>query len=168
EVSAMITRLALELHGGLGFLEEFPVARWHREALITPIWEGSSNIQALDLLELMNKKHTHEQFFEEINRTLALIPDEDLRSILKDKKQSLWVELIKMLDSGQDAQYYAKEMLTALGELAALDALCRAGIETDPRFLQMAHLYAEKHLLKRRLDLQTLRNCEKLFYLNPK
>jgi hypothetical protein len=46
----------MEAFGGIGFLAEFPVKRWHREALITPIWEGTSNIQALDMLEAMAKK----------------------------------------------------------------------------------------------------------------
>lgn len=38
------------------------MARWHRESLITPIWEGPSNIQALDLLEAMQKKGAHRPF----------------------------------------------------------------------------------------------------------
>src|SRR5690606_41081534 len=63
--SAEITRMAMELFGGLGFLEEYTVARWHREALITPIWEGPSNIQALDLLEAVQKKRAHEKFLAE-------------------------------------------------------------------------------------------------------
>ena len=56
DMSSYVTRLAMELHGGIGFLSEFPVERWHREALITPIWEGTSNIQALDMLEAIVKK----------------------------------------------------------------------------------------------------------------
>ena len=39
-----VTLLAMELFGGLGFLEDYAVARLHREALVTPIWEGTSNI----------------------------------------------------------------------------------------------------------------------------
>ena len=61
--SSEITRMAMEMFGGLGFLEEYAVARWHREALITPIWEGPSNIQALDLLEAVQKKRAHENFW---------------------------------------------------------------------------------------------------------
>ena len=66
EHAAAMTSLAMELFGGLGFLEEYAVARWHREALITPIWEGPSNIQALDFLESMQKHHAHEPFLEDI------------------------------------------------------------------------------------------------------
>ena len=56
EHAARLTLLGMELFGGQGFLNEFNMARLHREALITPIWEGSSNIQALDMLEAMAKK----------------------------------------------------------------------------------------------------------------
>ena len=51
--------------GGLGFLDESPLARLHREALVTAIWEGTSNIQALDMLEAMQKKGAHEAFLDE-------------------------------------------------------------------------------------------------------
>ncbi len=43
-----VTQLAMELFGGIGFLDDFGIARLHRESLVTLIWEGASNIQALD------------------------------------------------------------------------------------------------------------------------
>ncbi|MCH1927424.1 hypothetical protein L6232_21730, partial [Shewanella sp. C31] len=60
EHGTAVTQLAMELFGGLGFLEEYGVARWHREALITPIWAGPANIPALDMLEAIAKKKAHE------------------------------------------------------------------------------------------------------------
>ncbi len=55
----------MELFGGLGFLEDFAISRLHRESLVTAIWEGGSNIQALDMLELMQKKGAHENYLDE-------------------------------------------------------------------------------------------------------
>lgn len=74
--AAAVTRLAMELFGGLGFLEEYAVARWHREALITPIWESPSNAQALDMLEAIYKKRAHEPFLAELARMLSRVSDE--------------------------------------------------------------------------------------------
>jgi acyl-CoA dehydrogenase len=51
-----ITRYSMELMGGIGFLEEYPMAKLHRDALVTAIWEGTSNIQALDMAEVFYKK----------------------------------------------------------------------------------------------------------------
>ena len=42
--------LAVQVHGGMGFIEEAGVAQHYRDARITPIYEGTNGIQALDLV----------------------------------------------------------------------------------------------------------------------
>src|SRR5690606_10972149 len=41
---------ALQVHGGMGFIEETGAAQHYRDARIAPIYEGTNGIQALDLL----------------------------------------------------------------------------------------------------------------------
>jgi putative acyl-CoA dehydrogenase len=41
---------ALECLGGNGYVEEWPLARLYREAPLNSIWEGSGNVQCLDVL----------------------------------------------------------------------------------------------------------------------
>jgi putative acyl-CoA dehydrogenase len=41
---------ALECLGGNGYVEEWPLARLYREAPLNSIWEGSGNVQVLDVL----------------------------------------------------------------------------------------------------------------------
>ena len=41
--------LALQIHGGMGFIEETGAAQHYRDQRITPIYEGTTGIQALDL-----------------------------------------------------------------------------------------------------------------------
>ena len=36
---------ALQIHGGNGYVREFPVERYYRDARITEIYEGTSEIQ---------------------------------------------------------------------------------------------------------------------------
>lgn len=50
EKSVEITSLGVQIHGGMGFVEETGVAQHFRDARITPIYEGTTGIQALDLV----------------------------------------------------------------------------------------------------------------------
>jgi 3-(methylthio)propanoyl-CoA dehydrogenase len=44
------TSLAIQVYGGMGFIEEAGVAQHYRDARITPIYEGTNGIQAMDLV----------------------------------------------------------------------------------------------------------------------
>ncbi|MCT4556450.1 MAG: acyl-CoA dehydrogenase [Pelagimonas sp.] len=50
EKSLEVTSLGVQCHGGMGFIEETGVAQWYRDARILPIYEGTTAIQANDLL----------------------------------------------------------------------------------------------------------------------
>ena len=50
EVAMEVTSLAVQIHGGSGFIRETGVEQLMRDARITPIYEGTNGIQALDLL----------------------------------------------------------------------------------------------------------------------
>ena len=45
-----ITSMAIQIHGGMGYVEETGVAQYYRDARITSIYEGTTGIQALDLV----------------------------------------------------------------------------------------------------------------------
>ncbi len=58
---------ALEVLGGNGYVEEAPLARLYRDAPLNSIWEGSGNVQCLDVLRAMRKEgETVDVLFEEI------------------------------------------------------------------------------------------------------
>ena len=50
EVSMEITSLGVQVHGGMGFVEETGAAQHMRDARILPIYEGTNGIQALDFI----------------------------------------------------------------------------------------------------------------------
>ena len=45
-----MTSLGLQIHGGAGFIEETGAAQYYRDSRITPIYEGTNGIQAIDLV----------------------------------------------------------------------------------------------------------------------
>ena len=47
EVAQRVTHDALQIHGGYGYMTEYPVERYARDARITEIYEGTSEIQRL-------------------------------------------------------------------------------------------------------------------------
>ena len=47
EVSARATNAAIQVHGGYGYVEEYKVERYLRDAKLTEIGEGTSQIQRL-------------------------------------------------------------------------------------------------------------------------
>ncbi|MCO4786781.1 MAG: acyl-CoA dehydrogenase family protein [Marinomonas atlantica] len=50
EMAQEIVSLAVQVHGGMGYIEETGVAQLFRDARILPIYEGTNGIQALDLV----------------------------------------------------------------------------------------------------------------------
>ena len=47
EMATRVTHKAIQIHGGNGYSREYPVARMYRDARITEIYEGTSEIQRL-------------------------------------------------------------------------------------------------------------------------
>lgn len=72
ELGVTSTRQAMELHGGNGYIEEYVTARLLRDALVNPIWEGTANIQALEVLKNLQKGGAVE-FLGDLENTLQLL-----------------------------------------------------------------------------------------------
>jgi len=63
DVGVDVASLGLQVHGGMGFIEETGAAALYRDARIAPIYEGTNGIQAIDLvmrkLPLGGGEHVH-------------------------------------------------------------------------------------------------------------
>jgi putative acyl-CoA dehydrogenase len=60
---------AMECLGGNGYVEESILPRLYREAPVNAIWEGSGNVNALDLLRALSKNpQTQAAYFAELER----------------------------------------------------------------------------------------------------
>ncbi len=49
--SVIVTSIGIQVHGGMGFIEDTGAAQYYRDSRILPIYEGTNGIQALDLLK---------------------------------------------------------------------------------------------------------------------
>lgn len=63
DIGVEVASLGLQVHGGMGFIEETGAAAFYRDARIAPIYEGTNGIQAIDLvmrkLPLGGGDHVH-------------------------------------------------------------------------------------------------------------
>ena len=47
EMAEKVCSAAIQIHGGYGYLNDFPVERIYRDVRVTTIYEGTSDIQRL-------------------------------------------------------------------------------------------------------------------------
>jgi len=57
EMSVWVTERAIQILGGMGYVRETPVERWHRDAKIFTIFEGTSEIQRLVIARAISGVH---------------------------------------------------------------------------------------------------------------
>jgi acyl-CoA dehydrogenase len=150
-VSIDVTRYSMELMGGIGFLEEYPMAKLHRDALVTAIWEGTSNIQALDMAEAFYRKEAGKTLFEELASRISRIRDDEVRRKLVAALEEAREEAAAALRDG--VELHAKRLLTQIGTLAAA-ALYREWAESiqEEWADAMSKIYVNVELLKRDVE----------------
>jgi len=142
--SAAVTAMAMELFGGLGFLEEYGVARWHREALITPIWEGPSNIQALDFLETIVKQKAHESYLAEMVPMLEQAGTPEAKAAIS-AIDSILSHLASL--TPEQAQWHAKHALQRIADATQVALLYQLAETAGERYAKLATLYCHRFLL---------------------
>lgn len=86
EFAVQTAKWAMEVHGGIGTLQEYRVERWLREAMIVAIWEGTSHRQMLDGLEVMQHKNAHKLLFQHL---AGKAPERQLREMEERVDQQL-------------------------------------------------------------------------------
>jgi putative acyl-CoA dehydrogenase len=82
----VFTGEALECLGGNGYVEDSGMPRLYREAPLNSVWEGSGNVNALDVLRAMAKEpESVEAFFTEV----ALADDARITAYVSDLQKDL-------------------------------------------------------------------------------
>jgi len=80
EVAQELTSLGVQIHGGMGFVEETGAAQYMRDARILPIYEGTTSIQANDFVSrkiLIDEGTEIKALMEEMRQLAAEIHDDE-------------------------------------------------------------------------------------------
>jgi alkylation response protein AidB-like acyl-CoA dehydrogenase len=185
-----LTSLGIQIHGGMGFVEETGAAQHYRDIRIAGIYEGTNGIQAVDLVGRklsMRNGDVVRELLQEISETAAKLKEADLAEIgnalenaVKDMQEATeW--LVEKGGAGTDdglagaAPYLRMFGTTVGGWLLAKSALQAKNLLTEGDNLEFlnakietAKFYSEQ-LLPQVSGLlpSTISGAESLYAITP-
>jgi alkylation response protein AidB-like acyl-CoA dehydrogenase len=147
EISNHVTRQAIQVHGGIGYMAESRVGHYHSDSIITTIYEGTSEIQASFALKEMSKG----ALFAALDETRAEL--EQRRGSFPDlvalaSKGIEWIEqsLPALMDDPQYALLNAKRICEmVIDVVVAAELLLQADISEQR--LELARAFILRHML---------------------
>jgi putative acyl-CoA dehydrogenase len=125
---------ALECHGGNGYVEESIMPRLYREAPLNSIWEGSGNVNALDVLRAMAREpEALTAFMDEVQEARGSDPR------LDEAVDELKRQLSDQTDAEARARRIVELMAVALeasllvrhGDPAVAEAFCASRLDSS-------------------------------------
>jgi hypothetical protein len=76
DIGVEVASIGVQVHGGMGYVEETGAAQHFRDARIAPIYEGTNGIQAIDLVTRklpLSGGATVSAYLDELRRTVAAV-----------------------------------------------------------------------------------------------
>jgi acyl-CoA dehydrogenase len=143
-----VTGDAMEVRGGTGYIEEWSDARLVRDAHLGSIWEGTSNIVALDIARAAKRDAALEPLRTYLQDLLgaAGLPEASL-ALLRATLTRACKALMSVADSGQDEQVRQAGSALYHATTAVLMACEGMRLEPDYRRLALSHLVLRHKLL---------------------
>ncbi len=175
DVGVAVASLGIQIHGGMGYIEETGAAQFLRDVLVTPIYEGTNGIQAMDLVARKMADHG-----EAVLRLIAEIEanTKAARATLPDLAEAVWIAVEglreateTLLGQNQNDRFagavpYLRGFALVLGAHYHLNA---AMTEPTPGPRRALALVAVKRLLPEHIALfaQAREGAEDLYALSP-
>jgi putative acyl-CoA dehydrogenase len=109
---------ALECLGGNGYVEEAPLARLYRDVPLNSIWEGSGNVQCLDVLRAMQK---------EPETVTALFAELDSAKGVDERYDQHLANVVMELSDKSQTEVRARRIVESLGVALQASLLLKHG-----------------------------------------
>jgi alkylation response protein AidB-like acyl-CoA dehydrogenase len=127
EIAMETTSLGVQVHGGMGFIEETGAAQHMRDARILPIYEGTNGIQALDFIGrkcLRDQGEGIRQLLADMSQTIDINtnqtePSKSLIAGLQIALNQCQSALENVLEHKQKASFVAYQFMMLLGNSVA-------------------------------------------------
>ncbi|HQO09935.1 MAG TPA: acyl-CoA dehydrogenase family protein [Clostridiales bacterium] len=144
EACNSITYDAIQIHGGTGFTKDFPVERLYRDARITSIYEGTTQLQVVASIKGVTSRLFTEMIDEYTSRKIPY----ELEFLRKELNvmRKIYVNTIEKVERHNDQEFldfHARRLVEMagnliMGHLLVLDAA------RDPRFKLTAEVFIKK------------------------
>jgi len=131
DIAQEVTYLAIQVHGGMGFIEETKVAQYYRDARILPIYEGTNGIQAADLAFRKILRDGGKAAYAYIDALEAGLPSDE-KEVLGGYINELRSAIGKLVETGAGGDLdkvgaMSSPLLKAFGIIAGGILLARSG-----------------------------------------
>ena len=153
DLAAEIARDAVQVHGGMGFIEETGAAQHYRDAKILSIYEGTNGIQAMDLVGRKlapDEGRTILALLDELSGTVPDLPDEVRAGLARglDAVAAATRTLAGASDEarGAGATAYLRLLASVLGGFLLARGACAATAEAGGDWPGLARFYVRRLL----------------------
>lgn len=136
---------AIQVHGGTGFMKDFPVERIYRDARITTIYEGTSQLQVVAAIRsVINGSYLNR--IREFESKEVKPELENIKRILSDltDRYEVSVKLVTGMNDGEMLDFHARRLVEMAGyiimtHLLVLDSMRNSEFENSAKvFLNIA------------------------------
>jgi alkylation response protein AidB-like acyl-CoA dehydrogenase len=144
EVAMESTSLGVQVHGGMGFIEETGAAQHMRDARILPIYEGTNGIQALDFIGrkcLRDGGQTVQVLLADMQSTVDQLASAhgsvaNLRNRLRDGIEQCRSALQYVLENSSESQGIAYNFMMMYGNTVAYWLLVKLAAAAQDRLAE--------------------------------
>ena len=137
--------LGVQVHGGMGFIEDTGAAQVLRDARIAPIYEGTNGIQAIDLLTRKLARDGGAEM-RSLIAEIAALPDARLRAAAEGLARTTEAVLAEQGRDAEASQSLATAYLDAVGWVLGGALLARAAAADGAAYGAVADFYLRRLL----------------------
>lgn len=145
EYSNQVAYDSLQIHGGSGFMKDYPIERIYRDARITTIYEGTSQMQVVAAIRGITS-HQFVKHIREVYETAELKPElEHLRRTLKNMTSEMEAAYAKVNEE-KDQEYldfHARRLVEMVGNIIMGYLLVQDAMR-DEKFTQTAEIFIKR------------------------
>ena len=140
EYANSISYDSLQIHGGTGFTTDFPIERIYRDARITSIYEGTSQLQVVAAIRGVTTK----VFSQRINEFNEMVSDEysdlkgKLEELTKDYEKTL--QYVEDMDDTEILDFHARRLVEMAGNII-ISYLLILDSQRDKKYEQSARVF---------------------------